>query len=409
MRLEDARNDHAAPAFRVPEMSLGYARSVVTLLAEEREFAAAIGVAPDQLSAIEQRRSALTDDLGEYETLVDQILGDVQLQQLDELRRQADTLAEAAAEAARLAHATNANRAQALSLPFDESATATVAELLDRTRRVLASSEVSLPPIDLDMDEASLTALVGRLDLANARGALFDEWRGTKLAADDLKCILDLQARQRLITQNQMNRAFEVDFDESRTELAATLDTPLNRRFQRNAFREQLLNYQLSRRSVIALEDTIKRDIRGDLRSIQLSREQHGLGIASAALAYERVISTELQLRLGVPGIAARDYLEAQTAYVNSLSVVATRHISYILGRITLFVDLEQLYVDPVGRWPALHTPSWSPNLDIEKGPWPGYGDLPRGVHYSRELMRRLKLYWSHDSDAVGPAAGGDQ
>jgi hypothetical protein len=51
-----------------------------------------------------------------------------------------------------------------------------------------------LPPIDLDMDDASLAALVARLDLANARGALFDEWRGTKLAADELKCILDLHA-----------------------------------------------------------------------------------------------------------------------------------------------------------------------------------------------------------------------
>jgi hypothetical protein len=88
------------------------------------------------------------------------------------------------------------------------------------------------------MDGASLAALVARLDLANARGALFDEWRGTKLAADDLKCIVDLQARQRLITQNQTSRLFEVDFDEGRTELSATLDTPLNRRLQRNVFRE---------------------------------------------------------------------------------------------------------------------------------------------------------------------------
>jgi hypothetical protein len=152
---------------------------------------------------------------------------------------------------------------------------------------------------------------------------------------------------------------------------------------------------------MMALEDSIKQDVRSNLRSIQLSREQHDLGIASAALAYERVISTELQLRLGVPGVAARDYLDAQTAYANSLSIVANRHVSYILGRITLFVDLEQLQLDPFGRWPALHVPSWSPELDVADGPWPNYGSLPRGIHYSRELTRRSKQVWSVDSTAV--------
>jgi hypothetical protein len=94
------------------------------------------------------------------------------------------------------------------------------------------------------------------------------------LAADDLKCILDLQARQRLITQNQSSRSFEIDSDEARTELIATLDTPLNRRLQRSNFREQLLNYQLSRRGIMAFEDAIKQDIRLELRSFEAILER---------------------------------------------------------------------------------------------------------------------------------------
>jgi outer membrane protein TolC len=401
IRLQEARSDITAPAFRVPEMTLAYVRAVLAVLAEEREFAAALGVQSDQQSAIEQSHLSLATNLQDFETFVNQVLGEVQLQQLEELGRRADALADGAEEAVRLARATNAARARELSLNFDESAIATLSRLLELIRQLLTGAQAGLPPIDLDMDDASLAALVARLDLANARGALFDEWRGTKLAADDLKCILDLQARQRLITQNQTSRLFEVDFDEGRTELSATLDTPLNRRLQRNVFREQLLNYELSRRNVMALEDSIKQDIRANLRSIQLSREQHDLGIASAALAYERVISTELQLRLGVAGVAARDFLDAQTAYANSLSIVANRHVSYILGRITLFVDLEQLQLDPFGRWPALDVPSWNPDLDVENGPWPNYGNLPRGIHYSRELSRRSKQFWNVDSQAV--------
>jgi hypothetical protein len=399
--LAEARADNAAPAFRVPETSLSYARSVLALLAEEQEFAVALGMVPDQLAAIAQTRSTLATRVTDYEAVVNEILGGVQLQRLEELRQKATTLADAAADAARQVRAANTALANELNLDFDESTTETISRLLDQTRQVLATSESSLPPIDLDMDDASLAALVARLDLANARGALFDEWRGTKLSADELKCILDLQARQRLITQNQTSRAFEIDFDEGRTELSATLDTPLNRRAQRNAFREQLLNYQLSRRGVMALEDAIKQDVRTDLRAIQLSREQHDLGIASAALAYERVISTELQLRLGVPGVAARDFLDAQTAYANSLSIVANRHVAYILSRIQLFVDLEQLQLDALGRWPALHVPSWTPELDVTDGAWPNYGSLPRGVHYSRELNRRSKQFWTVDSDTT--------
>jgi hypothetical protein len=99
--------------------------------------------------------------------------------------------------------------------------------------------------------------------------------------------------------------------------------------------------------------------------------------------------------------VAARDFLDAQTAYAGSLSVVASRHVSYILGRITLFVDLEQLQLDAFGRWPGLYTPSWSPDLGVADGPWPGYGNLPRGIRYSRELRRRSKQFWNVDSDAT--------
>jgi hypothetical protein len=229
----------------------------------------------------------------------------------------------------------------------------------------------------------------------NSRGDLADEWRGIKLAGDDLKSILNLQARQRLRTDNDSNKSFDFDFDETRTELSVTLDTPLNRRAQRNRFREQLLNYQLSRRAVMSLEDSIKQNIRSDLRALTLAEEQHLLGIASAALAYERVISTELQLRLGVANVKARDFLEAQTAYSNSLSTVASRHIGHILSRIRLFVDLEQLQVDDIGNWPALHDESTPPSTAVPTDSTYEYGDLPPNVEYSEELLDRLRQRWS--------------
>lgn len=150
----------------------------------------------------------------------------------------------------------------------------------------------------------------------------------------------------------------------------------------------------LVRRSLMSLEDSIKQDVRRELRALTLAEEQHILGIASAALAYERVISTELQLRLGVAGVRARDFLEAQTAYASALSTVASRHIGHILGRIQLFVDLEQLQVDEVGNWPALHDESIPPATMFRPPSASNYGDLPAGLQYSDELLDRMQMRW---------------
>src|SRR5690606_38976462 len=109
----------------------------------------------------------------------------------------------------------------------------------------------------------------------------------------------------------------------TQTQVGIQFDAPLNRRAQRNAFRSSLINYNASLRSLMLLEDTIKLDVRNDLRQLTLNQEQYRIAVASAALAYERVISTRLQLQLGVQNVAARDFLEAQQAYTASLSSVA--------------------------------------------------------------------------------------
>ncbi|MCA9052246.1 MAG: hypothetical protein KDA75_00340 [Planctomycetaceae bacterium] len=393
-RLQTSIHDPNAPVIRVPELAIVYARNIVELLGEELKLAESMNAEPSVAAAIQMSRDELMEQLTKYETFLGDLLGRVQIDQLAEARTRAEQLVTSALQKAEHEFATGGVQSVLSKLGVSDSPQETVRNLLLQAANAATDSDEVLPAIDADFDSASLAGLLSRLDLANARGALFDEWRQSKLAADDLKSILDLQARQRLFTQNQISRPFELDLDESSTELSFTLDTPLNRRAQRNTFREQLLNYQSARRGVMAMEDTIKLDIRTDLRSIRQSREQHELGIASAALAYERVISTELQLRLGVQGVAARDYLEAQTAYANSLSTVASRHIGYLVSRISLFTDLEQLQLDSANNWAGLYEPHWEPDISIEGQPYHDYGQLPENLHYSKELLERSTQFW---------------
>jgi len=394
-RFTESRNEEDITPIRVPALAVEFARAVQELLLEEETWAQELGGSEDQIQSIKNGRAELEQKLLTFENLVDEVLSEVMTERLDEVQTAARQLADAAADTARQVRALTDSLARDTGTDPEELTASLTAQLLISSQELLDGSGSGLTRIRAGMDDASLAALAARLDLMNARGDLADEWRGIKLAGDDLKSILNLQARQRLRTDNDSNKASNFDFDETRTELSVTLDTPLNRRAQRNRFREQLLNYQLSRRAVMSLEDSIKQNIRSDLRALTLAEEQYLLGIASAALAYERVISTELQLRLGVANVKARDFLEAQTAYSNSLSTVASRHIGHILSRIRLFVDLEQLEVDDIGNWPALHDESTPPDTAVPTDSTYEYGDLPPNVEYSEELLDRLRQRWA--------------
>lgn len=264
-----------------------------------------------------------------------------------------------------------------------------VEELMAVTSATLESSEFGLKSIEIDVDDAMITALVLRLDVMNQRGGLADDWRQVKLAADELKSVIDLNATHRVNTNPGVNKPFDFTFDESTTSLRLTVDAPLNRRAQRNSYRGSLINYQRAIRNLTALEDNIKFSVRNDLRSLALNREQYLIAVASAALAFERVVSTSLEFRLGTRGVVARDFLDAQTAYTDSLNAVADQHIAYIVNRAQLFLDLELLIVDEEGFWQEIRSEQIQPLAYLEIPYWaqPVYGELP-AVRYSDEIQQ---------------------
>ncbi|MEK6239094.1 MAG: TolC family protein, partial [Planctomycetales bacterium] len=193
--------------------------------------------------------------------------------------------------------------------------------------------------------------------------------------------------------QTRHNRPFSFRFDDSRTELRTSLDLPLNRRQQRNAFRQSLINYQAGRRGLTALEDNIKFDARQDLRQLDLARVQYDIAVVSSALASERVNSTQLEITLGLASVAARDFLEAQRAYRESVSSVANGRLGYIVNRAQLAFDLELMMLNDAGLWPDLNNENYQPLSDpiYPSDAGPTYGDLPRGVWPSKKIKRMLR------------------
>jgi hypothetical protein len=255
----------------------------------------------------------------------------------------------------------------------------TVDKTIELSDKLLQLGPDGWKEIELDHDEALLTGLVQRLDLMNQRGDLADAWRQIKLAGDDLKSIVDLRATQFLRTKTGSDNPFDFSFDDSETRLSVALDTPLNRRLQRNNFRLALINYNVGLRNL-------------------LDRSQYTIAVASAALANERVISTKLRLQLGVQNVAARDFLESQQAYTNSLLAIARQHVNYITDRIELFFDLEAFDVDACGYWPGV-TQDYGPQVNTDfpgENPRP-YDTLPPNVRYSPAVRQMERI-------APGPA-----
>ena len=261
-------------------------------------------------------------------------------------------------------------------------------QLLDKLETLGGDAQAGLPRIEISVDDAMVTALVQRFDLMNERNALADNWRAIKLAADDLKSALNLNVRHSLASRD--NQPLNFSPDDSQTELRAALDLPLNRRSQRNSFRQSLINYQAGRRSLMSLEDTVKFSARQDLRQLSLDRVQYDISVISAALASERVYSTQLELSLGLATVTARDFLEAQRDYRANLSSVATGRLGYIVNRARLAFDLELMLVGDDGMWPELNNESYQPqpNREFPSNAGPTYGDLPRGVWPSRKIKR---------------------
>jgi hypothetical protein len=236
----------------------------------------------------------------------------------------------------------------------------------------------------------------------NERGRLADAWRAIKLAADDLKSVLNLDASHSIGTRDK--QPFSFTLENSRTEVGVSFDLPLNRQEKRNSYRRALISYQTALRGWMALEDRIKFDVRDGLRNLDETRIQYPISVTQAALAAEQVTSVRLQLALGVPGVRGTDLLDALQSSRQALIAVANARIGYIVDRAVFVLDLELMRLDGAGFWPAV-SDLWyqpSPDLIYPEGAGPTYGDIPSFVAVSDDIRRLL------DHPPPGETAGGE-
>ncbi len=208
-------------------------------------------------------------------------------------------------------------------------------------------------PLEMDPRDAIELALAHRLDLRIAEGQVYDAQRGVAVAANgflpELTLLATASAGERRSIGSATRDNADVRFDRGQYDALLSLDLPLERTAERNAYRNQLIELERAVRDVQAVEDQIKLDVRDQLRNMLELRETLRIQAQSVALAERRVDSTSLLLELGRAEI--RDVLDAQEALISAQNALTAALVSYRISELQLQRDLGLLEVNEKGLW----------------------------------------------------------
>ncbi len=377
-----------SPRIIVFQRQLDTITALFELVRSQGQYLTTLGASSDVLDPFRERLWNQEDAVVELEKNIDLALEDPEQLDITSLLDEANAVLAAMTVLSQDLDATTFD--QPPRVVTLEDSTAESVELMRISDQLFESMQEDLPAIRISADEAMVTALVQRLDLMNRRGELADRWRNIKIAADELRSFLDLNARQ--VIRTEKNRPFDFSFRNSTTRLGLSFDLPLNRRAQRNLYRRSLIDYNVNLRGLQLFEDNIKLSVRNGLRDLGLARVSYPINIAQAALAKEQVDSTRKQLQLGSADVRPLDVLDALRSEREALLQVASTRIDYIIDRAQFALSLEGLLLDDLGYWPDLNRPDYQPQANMVY-PWnagSAYGEFPSFLKVSHELKRML-------------------
>ncbi len=215
-------------------------------------------------------------------------------------------------------------------------------------------------PLDEATTIAATTALNQRLDLMNTRAQVVDTFRQITVRANALQGIFDM--RYNLDTGPLLGATTNgLGGNGTRNTLTLRFEPPLVRRVERNLYRASLIAYQRQRRFLMAVEDNIINDVRGDVRQLRALAQSYKLQSRAVELAYAQVDSARSTL-VAPPDPGAREsagnvaaltdqLLRAQAQLLRSQNSLYAVWINYQVARTNTYLDLELLPLDARGLW----------------------------------------------------------
>ena len=201
-------------------------------------------------------------------------------------------------------------------------------------------------PYEIDVADAIRLALENRRDLQVASGEVYDAQRRVVVRADALRAGLTLGGQARFADSDDDG---SLSVKGGQYAALLSVDLPLERTAERNAYRNSLIDLERATRSVQQLEDQIKLSIRSQLRTLLESRESIKINAQQVVVAEKRVRSATLFLEAGRAQI--RDLLEAQDALLLAQNQLTAAVVNYRIAELQLQRDLGLLEVNEKGLW----------------------------------------------------------
>jgi len=228
-----------------------------------------------------------------------------------------------------------------LALPTDANVTLDPNELT-----ALADIGISEPAYT--EVEAMELALDRRLDLANTRDGLDDAQRKLELAAKGLGVQLNLVGSANVASEPETKFA-SLQFDEGNYRLGLEGDLPLDRKAERNAYREALITAQQRQRGYEEQVDEIKLGVRQAYRDLAETAESYRIQQIGLNLARKRVEVEKLSLQYGRGTV--RLLLDSEDALVRAQNDVLSALVDHTIAKMSFFRDIGVLQVRPDGMW----------------------------------------------------------
>jgi outer membrane protein TolC len=230
--------------------------------------------------------------------------------------------------------------------------------------------EIDIVPVALDVtvpDLANQDALSAanrfRLDLQTARDRIDDARRGVAVANNGLLPDLNLTGRGGLGNPSDLPARREFDARALTYAAGVTLDLPLDRVAERNAYRRSLIGFYQSQRAYDELQDRVAADVRAAVRAIRSTEVSVALQRRSIELAERRLENANLQLKRGVTN--ARDVVEAQTALISAQDRFEQARADLQVQILQFLRQTGTLRIDPDAG-------TFGRALDRTAGPWRG-------------------------------------
>jgi outer membrane protein TolC len=211
----------------------------------------------------------------------------------------------------------------------------------------LADQPAVLEPIDIDPQHAFEAARVNRLDLLTERERMDDAERSLRIARNGLLPDLDLEAGYRFVGAD--DDPGDAGPDLWAASIGLTLEIPLQRKAERNRYRDAEIALSQARREYRNSLDQLEVDVGDQVRRLKSIERQAELQRSLIEQEQRAVAVSEIRFEAG--DLDNRDLLEARQALIDAQNALIRLEVDHFIGRLRLLRTLGLLFVDAEGMW----------------------------------------------------------